>query len=113
MKDFDLDKLPRRMPYHLPDGSLEAIEQEVQRRIAEETAQTVPVLRQYHRWWRIALPTAVVAAIASFVWLGPRTTAPQTYGEAEIAQAFEGLSDEDQAFILDVYEEYDDMQSWE
>lgn len=112
MKDFDLDKLPRRMPYHLPEGSLEAIEQEVYRRIAEEESRPSRVARRQRQWWWLALPTLVAASVACFVFLSSEPERATMYSQDEIEQAFEALSEEDKAFILGVYEEDDESMIW-
>lgn len=132
MEELDLDKLPRRMPYAVPEGTFDAIEHSVLEAIAREpqadqaapipplvpptVSPAVPMGRtQPSRVWRL-LPWlgSAVAVAAVTVWavlsLAPHRQAPQPEVAPtleSVALAFEKLSPADQEFILSTYQ--DDM----
>jgi hypothetical protein len=135
MEELDLDKLPRRMPYTVPEGTFDAIEHSVLEAIAREqqadqvapipplvptdispaVSPTIPTGRtQSIRVWRL-LPWlgSAVAVAAVTVWavltLAPHHQAPLPEAPTleSVALAFEKLSPADQEFILSTYQ--DDM----
>lgn len=136
MEELDLDKLPRRMPYTVPEGTFDAIEHSVLEAIAREqqadqvapipplvptdvptdVPPAVPTGRtQPARVWGL-LPWlgSAVAVAAVTIWavitLAPHRQAPQLEAAPtleSVALAFEKLSPADQEFILSTYQ--DDM----
>ena len=135
MEELDLDKLPRRMSYTVPEGTFDAIERSVLEAIAREqqadqvapipplvptdaptdVPPAVPTGRtQPARAWRL-LPWlgSAVAVAAVTVWavltLAPHRQAPPPEAPTleSVALAFEKLSPADQEFILSTYQ--DDM----
>lgn len=132
MEELDLDKLPRRMPYTVPEGTFDAIEQSVLAAIAREpqaeqvapipplvptdVSPAVPTGRTQPTWARRLLPWlgSAVAIAAVTIWavlsLAPHRQAPQPEVAPtleSVALAFEKLSPADQEFILSTYQ--DDM----
>lgn len=132
MEELDLDKLPRRMPYTVPEGTFDAIEHSVLEAIAREqqadqvapipslvppaVPPAVPTGRTQPTRARRLLPWlgSAVAVAAVTVWailtLAPHRQAPQPEVAPtleSVALAFEKLSPADQEFILSTYQ--DDM----
>ena len=132
MEELDLDKLPRRMPYTVPEGTFDAIEHSVLEAIAREqqadqvapipplvptaVPPAVPTGRtQPTRAWRLVpwLGSAVAVAavtIWAVITLAPHRQAPQPEAAPtleSVALAFDKLSPADQEFILSTYQ--DDM----
>ena len=132
MEELDLDKLPRRMPYTVPEGTFDAIEHSVLEAIAREqqagqvapipslvptdVPPTVPTGRTQPTRARRLLPWlgSAVAVAAVTVWavlsLAPHRQAPQPEVAPtleSVTLAFEKLSPADQEFILSTYQ--DDM----
>lgn len=132
MEELDLDKLPRRMPYTVPEGTFDAIERSVLEAIAREqqadqvapipslvptdVSPAVPTGRTQPTRARRLLPWlgSAVAVAAVTVWavlsLAPHRQAlqPEVAPTLEsVALAFEKLSPADQEFILSTYQ--DDM----
>ena len=136
MEELDLDKLPRRMPYTVPEGTFDAIERSVLESIAREqqadqvapipplvptdvspaVPPTVPTGRTRPARARRLLPWlgSALAVAAVTVWavltLAPHRQAPQPEAAPtleSVALAFEKLSPADQEFILSTYQ--DDM----
>ena len=136
MEELDLDKLPRRMPYTVPEGTFDAIELSVLAAIAREqqadqvapipplvptdvspavppavpTGRTRPArARRLLPWLGSALAVATVTVWA-VITLGPHRQAPQPEAAPtldSVTLAFEKLSPADQEFILSTYQ--DDM----
>jgi hypothetical protein len=136
MEELDLDKLPRRMPYTVPEGTFDAIEHSVLAAIAREqqadqvapipplvptdvspaAPPTVPTGRPQPARVRRLLPwlgsAVVVAAVTiwAILTLAPHRQVPQPEVAPtleSVALAFEKLSPADQEFILSTYQ--DDM----
>lgn len=132
MEELDLDKLPRRMPYTVPEGTFDAIEHSVLEAIAREQQadQVAPIPSLVPPAVPPAVPTgctrpararrllpwlgSAVAVAAVTVWavlsLAPHRQAPQPEVAPtleSVALAFEMLSPADQEFILSTYQ--DDM----
>ena len=132
MEELDLDKLPRRMPYTVPEGTFDAIERSVLEAIAREpqadqvapipplvppdvspavsTGRTQPTrVRRLLSWLGSAVAVAAVTVWA-VLSLDPHRQAPQPEVAPtleSVALAFEKLSPADQEFILSTYQ--DDM----
>ena len=136
MEELDLDKLPRRMPYTVPEGTFDAIEHSVLAAIAREqqadqvapipplvptdvspaVPPTVPTgrtrpparARRLLPWLGSALAVAAVTGWA-VITLAPHRQAPLPEAPTleSVALAFEKLSPADQEFILSTYQ--DDM----
>ena len=132
MEELDLDKLPRRMPYTVPEGTFDAIESSALEAIAREpqadqvapipslvptdVSPAVPTGRTQPTRARRLLPWlgSAVAVAAVTIWavlsLAPHRQAPQPEVAPtleSVALAFEKLSPADQEFILSTYQ--DDM----
>lgn len=113
----------KRMPYRLPEGALEALQDRVMERVQP---------KKRRRAWIVALvPTAVAAAVALAVVLvkpNVSTLGSQTAQEAPVAtqtatatqsdaaqaavdKAFAQLSTADQQYIIDMYEASERMSA--
>lgn len=120
MTDFNLDSLPKRMPYRMPAGTLEQIERNVMLRIGESqadgrharpaaspiaaapgNARTVSL--RWRRWTEWAVSAA--AAVAAVCVLGLRPASVATASEADVQAAFANLSDDDQDFLIALYQD--------
>lgn len=104
MQDFDIDKLPKRMPYSLPSDTFDVIEQQVYQRIAEEEAkQQQTKARKWRGFMFTGLGVSLAAALLGFVYLTQPTGTPSPTIE-EVDAAFYKLSEVEQERILDLYE---------
>ena len=131
MEELDLDKLPRRMPYTVPEGTFDAIEHSVLEAIAREQqadqvapipplvptdvppavsmGRTLPTrARRLLPWLGSAVAVATVT-IWAVLTLAPHRQAPLPEAPTleSVTLAFEKLSPADQEFILSTYQ--DDM----
>jgi anti-sigma-K factor RskA len=115
-KDFDFDNAGKRMPYTTPDGFFDKLEEdiwiEVKNDCREKEADkpVVPAEKQAHRKpfkWRILMRSAVAVAasiaLALIVNMHFSTTSHTT--PSGVDQAFSQLSSDDQAYLLDIYQD--------
>lgn len=89
----ELEKIGKKMPYTLPEDSLEAMQQ----RVLASRSQRRP---QWRVWWGWAIAGFAAAALA--LTLRVTVFTPEPYGE--LLAAFEELDSEDQQFLIDCYE---------
>ena len=105
---FNFDKIGKRMPYTVPDDFFDTLEQSVMTEVKS---------KKRGRAVRIALGAVLgaVAAIALIVTVnkftvkdgatpGTEIDQEQAYCKAEVS-AFSNLSDEDQDYLMEVYED--------
>ena len=102
-KDFDFDRIGKRMPYKTPEGFLDELEANVWREVQAELPQMHK--RNIHRLRIFVGAAAVAASIALLLVFNPFTPKEQTIGFSQVEQAFVNLSQEDQAYMLTVYQE--------
>ena len=128
MEELDLDKLPRRMPYTVPEGTFDAIEHSVLEAIAREqqadqvapipslvppavpTGRTQPTRARCLWPWLGSAVTIAAVTVWVVLTLAPHRQAPQPEVAPtleSVALAFEKLSPADQEFLLSTYQ--DDM----
>ncbi len=110
----------KRMPYRLPEGALDALQDRVMERVQP---------KKRRRAWIVALvPTAVAAAVALAVVLvkpnagtvdsqtvqapvATQTTTQPDAAQAAVDKAFAQLSAADQQYIIDMYEASERMST--
>lgn len=92
------DGVGKRMPYRVPEGFFPEMEDRLM-------AQAMAV-RDRRRFVRVAAWIGAAAAVAAVVVALPTLTAPDPAPDfAEVAQAFEELSEQDQEYMLDIYQD--------
>lgn len=97
MNNNSLDKIGRQMPYRVPDSFFDDFENRI---IAGHRRRTIR-----HRVKMLLLPLGAVAAIAILLLtVRPAAFNPAT-DYAEIAQAFDDLSEADRTCLLDTYQD--------
>lgn len=97
MDNNRFDKIGRQMPYRVPDSFFDDFENRI---IAGHR-------RRSTRHWikKLLLPLGAAAAIAILLLaVRPAAFSPAT-GYAEIAQAFDDLSEADRTCLLDTYQD--------
>lgn len=102
--DCKLTRIGKRMPYTVPKGFFDEMEQNIRQEALPKTANN----RHLRRWLRPASGiwlTAAAASIALMVTLCPKRQVEQADTTMEVERAFVNLSDEDQTYMLEVYQE--------
>lgn len=113
--NFDFNSVGKRMPYRLPDGALDTVEdrvmQEISRQPLATTVQPVVAPKKRHLLRNFSLVASIAAAVVvGFIALSPNTNSPAAQQEqvtdiAQVEQAFNELSTEDQEYLVSVYED--------
>ena len=97
----------KRMPYSVPDDFLAALEENVMREVKAGTAQSAatprPRAKVIKMLSRISL--AVAASIAVIVGFKALYHHQQNDSFTAVEEAFANLNQEDQAYLLEVYQE--------
>lgn len=102
-KDFDFERIGKRMPYKTPEGFFDEMEANIWKEAQGGLPNTHK--RKIYRLRILAGAMAVAASIALLVVFSPFFPEKQTGSFSNVEQAFESLSQEDQAYMLAVYQE--------
>ncbi len=98
MESYNFDKIGKKMPYRVPDTFFDELENtimiEVQKRQNKRN-----ILKIFYR------SVAVAATIALLMIVGGSGTRNDKTDFAEIAQAFDNLSEADQTYLLEIYQD--------
>ena len=123
-KDFDFDHIGKRMPYTTPDGFFDQLEDDIWKEVKENfqkeaddspreedgNAVVVPMKSQSeHKPTKLRLllrrAIAVAASIAIVLVIGMKFSKTDTPTINDVDQAFSQLTTDDQAYLLNVYQE--------
>lgn len=96
-ENFDFDKIGKRMPYTTPDGFFDEMQASVMKKVA----------RPKRSYMQVAIRSIVAMAAAVTLFLVfqmniPKSSSANDYADVDLA--FNNLSTEDQAYILEVYQ---------
>ena len=102
-RDFDFDRVGKRMPYRTPDGFLD----EMEANIWKEVQGGLPSRHQRPTYRLRVLAGVSAVAAGLLLLLAFHTFSSEDAADAfsSVEQAFAGLSQEDQAYMLSVYQE--------
>ncbi|MDO4181490.1 MAG: hypothetical protein Q4D36_09415 [Bacteroidales bacterium] len=103
-RDFDFNKVGKRMPYTVPDNFFTEMEDNV---YLELNAQPPVKTRRHRTFMRMAITalTTAAATVALVLILDKGPHAVHTTGFAEVEQAFGNLGAEDQVYLFSVYQD--------
>ena len=102
-KDFDFNRIGKRMPYKTPEGFFDEMEARIWKEVQRDPS--VPVKRKSYRLPLFAGALAVAASLALLLVLHPFASDEPTDGFTHVEQAFANLSLEDQAYMLEIYQD--------
>lgn len=102
-KDFDLDRIGKRMPYRTPDGFFDEMEAKVWEKV--QCAPQEPRKRKLFPRHILVGTLAIAASVALLLVLSPFARNEHANGFSKVEQAFDNLSREDQAYMLGTYQE--------
>lgn len=102
-KDFDFNRIGKRMPYRTPEGFLDEMEANIWKEVQGGLPQTYK--RKTYRLRIFATSLAVAASIALLLVFSPVSYKGQSDSFSKVEQAFANLSQQDQAYMLSVYQE--------
>lgn len=106
-KNFDLNQVGKRMPYFTPDDFFAKMQSDILDAVQDMPQKNTEIKtnrRTLRKWlWPVSLSVAAMFVI-NIHFLAPNTpTASSDIQDVE--QAFAQLSEGDQAYILDVYQD--------
>ena len=102
-KGFDFNRIGKRMPYKTPEGFFDEMETNVWEELQHKLPQTHK--RTTFRLRVLAGTMAVAASIALLLVFHPFFPKEGIDSFSSVEQAFANLSQEDQAYMLAVYQE--------
>lgn len=110
-KNFDFNQVGKRMPYSTPDDFFAKMQSDILDAVQDNSLKVTDVKtkkRHARRWlWPVSLSAA--AAVAAMFVVNMHVLAPKPSAVSDdiqdVEQAFAHLSEGDQAFILDVYQD--------
>ena len=112
-QNYDFNRIGKQMPYTVPDGFFDQLEENVMKEWKEEGGKRKEdtSLSRKARIIRIAFRAVLAAAACIALLLIVRKALPQNSGTdvaddfASVELAFNNLSTEDQDYLLEVYQE--------
>ena len=101
--NFNLQQAGKRLPYTVPEGFFEEIEDQMRKEVIKATTQRC-LSRKRRRIHIATASIAVAAAILVALYLNRTGSASPASGFADVEQAFNRLSNEDRAYLVEVYQ---------
>lgn len=101
-RDFDFDRIGKRMPYKTSENFFDEMEANIWKEVQGGLLQ--PHKRKTYRLRIFAGVLAIAASIALLLIFNPFFLQEQG-SFSKVEQAFANLSQEDQAYMLEVYQE--------
>lgn len=102
-KDFDFNRIGKRMPYTAPENFLDDIESNVWESIKDEMTPSKPK-RSYRLWYSLS-GGLVAASITLLLALNVLPDSHKTTDFESFEQAFSQLSSADQDYLFTVYQD--------
>ena len=109
-QEYDFNRVGKRMPYSVPDGFFESLEENVMREVGAELPSSALSEQAGRRtrpvnWLTRGAAAATIAGIVAFGGYKLAFKANATDSFAAVEQAFDNLNEEDQEFLLEVYQD--------
>ena len=103
----NLNSVGKRMPYNVPDDFFATLEANVMRQVKADTAQTSAPPKSRAKVIKMLSHFSIAAAACLAVAVGVKALYHnhQTDSFTAVEEAFAGLSEEDQEYLLEVYQE--------
>lgn len=105
-KDFDFNKIGKRLPYTTPDGFFDKLEDDIWKEV-NTVVTPVDTPRTTRRTSKLRLvmrsAIAVAAAIALMLIINMKFSKPAPATLTDVDMAFSQLSESDQAYLLNIY----------
>ena len=108
-QNYDFNNIGKKMPYTVPDGFFDQLEEQVMNEVKAEPAQ-----KKSAKTIRIAIRTLLAVAACIALFLIVKKTLPQDSDATiddftSVELAFNNLSTEDQDYLLEVYQEEEEL----
>ena len=105
-QNYDFSHIGNQMPYTVPDGFFDELEENVMKELKESSAPAGESRKAHIVHMTIRAVIAVAACIALFLVVKkvlPQDTTTDDFANVELA--FNNLSTDDQDYLLEVYQE--------
>ena len=111
-QNYDFSKIGKQMPYTVPDGFFDQLEEQVMNEVKAEPAKEKKSGKG--KTIRIAIHTLLAVAACLALFLIVKKALPQRNDAAiddftNVELAFNNLSTEDQDYLLEVYQEEEEL----
>ena len=108
-QNYDFNNIGKKMPYTVPDGFFDQLEEQVMNEVKAEPAQ-----KKSAKTIRIAIRTLLAVAACIAMFLVVKKTLPQDCDATiddftSVELAFNYLCTEDQDYLLEVYQEEEEL----
>lgn len=104
--DFCFEEIGKKMPYNVPDGFFDQMEKTLNERLAAETyAVSKPPVATRKRLWIASGAVAAAVLLAFVVWTILPKEKNSGYDFDAVEMAFNQLSADDQAYLIEIYED--------
>ncbi len=108
-KQFDFNQVGKRMPYGVPDGFFDRLQDNVMHEIEEAPhVQSATIIKtKARKTWMLRL-APLTAALVAVLLIPHRTTKEEVRQDgsyAKVEQAFNNLSDADRNYLVSVYQD--------
>ncbi len=100
-KEFDFDKIGKQMPYTTPDGFFDHLEEDIWKEVKNDCQKEKPAKMRFLMRSMIA----VAASIALLLVANMNFSKPASASVNDVDQAFSQLTTDDQAYLLNIYQE--------
>ena len=109
-QNYDFNSVGKKMPYTVPDGFFDQLEEQVMNEVKAEPAKEKKPMKAV----RIAIRTLLAVAACVALFLVVKKALPQgddtiTDDFTSVELAFNNLSTEDQDYLLEVYQEEEEL----
>lgn len=110
-KNFDFNQVGKRMPYSTPDVFFAKMQSNILDAVQDMPQKNTDVKTKKHtvRWWLWPVSLSAAAAVAAMFVINIHFFAPTPSASSnniqDVEQAFAQLSEGDQDYILDVYQD--------
>lgn len=104
-KDFDFNRIGKRLPYTTPEGFLDDMEKQVWERVKDEKTETPSKPKRNYRLWYSISGGLVAASVTLLLIFNILPDHQKTNDFEVLEQAFSNLSNADQDYLLTVYQD--------
>lgn len=104
-KDFDFNRIGKRLPYTTPEGFLDDMEKQVWERVKDEKTETPFKPKRNYRLWYSISGGLVAASVTLLLIFNILPDHQKTNDFEALEQAFSNLSNADRDYLLTVYQD--------
>lgn len=102
--EFDFDKTGKRLPYTVPEGFFEAMENELLDKVKASPADKPTHPGRYRRMVLRLIASAAAVLLMSVI-VGTMSIKRDTVAYSDVERAFNNLSSEDQNYMIALYQD--------